>query len=315
MKTIHPSPHCFLQHRCNPGGLLHFLELDSGKRCAISLTKNTQIMTTLRLFRSSLVVSTLGLTFSCSFPAIAVEPIRSAVSEFQGVTATPSTPTPQRQTQPQRVRWTPNRRMGSARNTLSGGRRGQVMAICDYGKHSRPTSMTLLVPNIQDGLLTTAQNPSFFWHIETTQPISARFILSDPNTAEPVYTQSLKIQRSGISRIDLPAEVSLKTGTRYRWTVLLACKGGASGEVAARSFIERVSEPELQRSLLSRSSLDQAITFAAHGIWYDALSALVSASQQDPTNAQLKAELRSLLSQVGQRQVELARLVEAFNPS
>ena len=271
-------------------------------------------MNVFQLLRSPYTIVSLH-TLSTILGALALTIDHAAIATTDTPTiaqAQPSPP-PQPNSSTSRVRWTPNRRLGSARSTLSGGRRGQATASCDSSKGTPSTTLTLLVPNTSDGLFTTAANPSLFWHVDTFQPISARFILSDPKTAEPIFTKNLQIEKTGISRIDLPPTVPLEVGTRYRWTVLLACKPGALGEVAARSFIERVSKSALQRPISVESDLDRAVDYAAEGIWYDTLSTLISASEKDPTNLALKTELRSLLTQAGQRQLELAHGVNSLS--
>jgi Domain of Unknown Function (DUF928) len=202
-----------------------------------------------------------------------------------------------------RVRWTPNRQMGSVRNTLSGGRRGHTRASCNTGNATQSTNLSLLVPNTTQGLYTTASNPIFFWQVNTPQKASAQFILSSPDSAEPIYTQTLSIPKSGVAQVKLPPSVQLQSDIKYRWTVILACQNGA--EIAVRSFVEKIAAaPSLQTD-----SLQQAIAAAQSGIWYDALNALMAAHQKDPTNADLQTELRSLLSQAGNpalRNVEIS---------
>lgn len=249
-----------------------------------------------KLLSTSLAIATLGF--------VMVGHVGEHSIEF-GSTASAN------QSQP-RVRWRPNPKLGSARSTLSGGRRGSAIARCDAAQTAKPATLTLLVPQSSQGLFTTAATPTFFWHTETNQPTKAMFILSDPNRAEPVFTKTVDLDRAGISRLALPKEFTLKAGIRYRWTVLLACNGGASKEVIARSFVERVENADLQRQTDSQSSVDRASSFAAAGIWYDAIATLIDSAQQDPKNPQVKAELRSLLSQVGRPSIEIAQVIAAM---
>ncbi|MGG6268946.1 DUF928 domain-containing protein [Leptolyngbya sp. AN03gr2] len=249
-----------------------------------------------KLFSASLAIATFGF--------VMVSHVGGQLIEF-GSAASANQPQ-------QRVRWRPNPRMGSARSTLSGGRRGSAIAQCDATRIMKPATLTLLVPQANQGLFTTVANPTFFWHTETDRPTQAEFILSDPNQAEPVFTKTVAIDRSGISRVALPAEFALKAGTRYRWTVLLSCNGGASKEVVARSFVERIENAGIQQQVSSRSSVDRASKFAAEGIWYDAIATLIEAAQHDPNNSRIKAELRSLLSQVGRPSIEIAQVLEAM---
>ncbi len=205
--------------------------------------------------------------------------------------------------QTRRVRWTPNRKLGSVRSTLSGGRRGQEIVTCDSGSSLKPTTLTLLVPDTPQGLITTASNPTFFWHIETPKAVSMKFVLSDPAVAQPMFVKELQSTKSGIVQVDLPAKTPLKVGTQYRWTVLVTCKASGTSEIYARSFINRVDDPLLQRRVQGKSNLEKAVAFAADGVWYDALDALLKAYQKDPKNAYLRSELKSLLTQVGSKPI------------
>ncbi len=184
------------------------------------------------------------------------------------------------------------------------------MAQCNASQTIKPTTLTLLVPKTNQGLTTIEENPTFFLYTETEQPTTAQFILSDPSTAEPVFTQTIKIDRTGISQLTPP--VPLKAGTRYRWTVLLACNTGTPKEIIARSFVERIENAELQRQTRTLSDLDQSATFAQQGIWFDAIGSLMKAAEKDPQNLQIKSELRSLLAQVGRPSIEVAQVIQTL---
>jgi hypothetical protein len=252
-------------------------------RVLIHNLTSTQIMIKLRLLQLTTVMTFL----SVSLGSVVLSQFSLSQGFQIGAIANAQ------QASQKRVRWTPNRQMGSVRNTLSGGRRGQARASCNSGNSAQPMDLSLLVPNTSKGLYTTASNPTFFWQVNTPQASSVQFILSSPESAEPLYTQALSIQQSGVAQVKLPTSVTLQSGIKYRWTVLLACQNGA--EIAARSFVEKIAaEPSSQTD-----SFEQAIASAQAGIWYDALNALMTAYQQDPTNTALKTELRSLLSQAG----------------
>jgi hypothetical protein len=190
------------------------------------------------------------------------------------------------QTQPSKqVRWTPKKTMGSARNTLSGGRRGRQQASCDARPQAQSTTLSLLVPSEPNGLYTIAAQPSLFWHVRTSQPVSARFILSDPSQAEPVFAQTLSIVQTGVAQVSLP--VALKPNTQYRWAVIVACPNGS--EIHARSFIQH-----LDRGVAPQGApIEQAIAYAHAGIWYDALNTLMQAKNANPA---AQSVLQSLLT-------------------
>ncbi|MDX2232291.1 MAG: DUF928 domain-containing protein [Leptolyngbyaceae cyanobacterium bins.349] len=202
--------------------------------------------------------------------------------------------------QPQPVRWSPERSRGSVGGTLSGGRRG-TEATCGAAT-DRPTPViTLLVPGSGDGLLTTSPNPTFHWYAETQAAIDMTFVLQHPDEATPIYKQTLQLTRSGMVSVALPTRYALETGTPYRWSVFFTCAHNA-GEVVARSFIQRIDKAELHQQTEGRSPLEQGAIFARAGVWYDAVSRLVMAYQKAPQNPEIKTGLQSLLQQAESEQ-------------
>ncbi len=197
----------------------------------------------------------------------------------------------------QRVRWTPSPTMGSLSGSVSGGRRGQEIAACGQSDRAPKTAITLLVPGNGNQFLTTSARPDLSWYVQTSQPVSTTFVLTAPNQAQPIVSQTMTVNRAGIVTATLPTDFSLPVGTRYRWTVVVACQENPANQVYARSFIERVDNPAVAQALLTKTQLEKATVYAQNGIWYDALAALVQAYQSDPVNGSIKAELRSLLEQ------------------
>lgn len=198
----------------------------------------------------------------------------------------------------QPLRWSPEKGRGSVGGTLSGGRRGSGSTCYATSGASSP-QMTLLVPGNAEGLLTTSKTPTLHWHVETQKPVAMSFVLQHPNIATPIYTQNIQLERSGIVSVTLPGERALEAGTRYRWSVFLACSNREAGEMVARSFIERTERADLQQQVEGRSLLEQGVIFAGAGIWYDAISLLMTAYQQTPQNSEIRTSLRSLLQQAG----------------
>jgi hypothetical protein len=197
----------------------------------------------------------------------------------------------------ERVRWTPNPGRGQVGSTLSGGRRGQERAVCHYDQTEDQTALRLLVPDTNQVALTTWEHPTFAWHISTQRPVTMTFILSHPHQANPIYAQTLQADRTGIVSISLDESVSLEPEIWYRWTVLVACAESPTNEIYARSFIERIEPEALPADLPNQSVFNQAIAYAAVGIWHDALGSLLLAQQQEPENTQVAIELDSLLHQ------------------
>jgi len=212
--------------------------------------------------------------------------------------------------QPQSMQWSPEKGRGSVSGTLSGGRRG-AEGTCSpvSGKSS---AITLLAPDDTEGLFTTSATPTLHWYVDTQEPVEMTFVLQHPKKAVPVYQQTIQQTRSGIASIVLPTNHPLETGTRYRWSVLLACANGQVDEIAARSFIERVERADLVQRLSGQSVLQQGTTLANAGIWYDAISLLATAYKENPQNSEIKTGLKTLLQQAENKQSE-QRLMQLSN--
>jgi hypothetical protein len=239
-------------------------------------------------FKAGLVLTVSILASLCFLDLLMPRGVRPAMAQ-SAIAPVPS-PSP-------RVRWQPNRNMGSIGSTLSGGRRGHAIATCAAAKALQPMAIIPLVPSGNTRLLTTSIRPTLHWYTNTTQAISVKFILSDPNAAEPLVIQDLETAKSGIFGIVLPAQVQLKPGIRYRWTLWAVCPNSPASEITARSVIEVIDQPALQTQVAGKSLLDQAVLYAENGIWYDALTAFMQARQQDPANPQVLAELQAFLMQ------------------
>jgi hypothetical protein len=193
------------------------------------------------------------------------------------------------------VRWTPNPDRGSASSTLSGGRRGASASACALDSEIPDPAITLLVPEGAAGL-TTQAHPTLSWYLESAQTANMQFVLSHPDQATPVYTQQLSAD-SGLVEVTLPASVALEMGARYRWTVFVACNGGEN-EVHARSFVERVADPEFTSAVNDMTAMEKADAYAEKGIWYDALNTLIGAYRAESQMSTL-LEIRALLDQAG----------------
>lgn len=196
----------------------------------------------------------------------------------------------------QPLKWQPPQGGGSAGGTLSGGRRsGGLETACRT--QADTTRLALLVPGSNAGLLTTSAHPQFFWRITTAQPVEVKFFLSSPEQPQPLFQKSMQVAQSELVGLQLPETVILKPGVKYRWTVMVACGQDGGSEIFARSFIQRVEQPEVVTQAQGKSALARAAIFSQAGLWYDALATLVTAQQAEPQNAEIAAALDTLLTQ------------------
>lgn len=177
----------------------------------------------------------------------------------------------------ERIRWTPSSDRGSVNSTLSGGRRGTTSVSCPAENNT--TQLALMVPDDQSRLLTTKANPTLAWHVTTDRPVSVTLHISDPEIANPIYTQTVDIDKTTIVSVTLPESKSLTTEKKYRWTVFVSCPGKHSTEISARSFVEYIDNRE-SLGVNNLPSLEQASNYANQGIWYDAIAALLTAGRQ-----------------------------------
>ena len=176
------------------------------------------------------------------------------------------------------VRWTPNPDRGSASSTLSGGRRSASSSACTLNAPKSAPAITLLVPNRDAGLTTTAQS-TLSWYLESKNTVDMEFMLSHPDKAEPVYTQKLQAS-TGLVEVALPP-AALEMGKRYRWTVFVNCSSGGN-QIHTRSFVERVPADGVAMVKESNSAIALADAYAVSEIWYDTLNTLISAYREDP---------------------------------
>ncbi|MEO0767930.1 MAG: DUF928 domain-containing protein [Cyanobacteria bacterium J06649_4] len=206
------------------------------------------------------------------------------------------------------VRWTPNPDRGSASSTMSGGRRGTAASACALDAEEPDPAITLLVPEGTVGL-TTKAHPTLSWYLESENAVDMEFVLSHPDNPEPVFTKTMH-SGAGLVEVALPESVALEPNTMYRWTVFVTCDGG-DYEIHARSFIERIEDSDIEASVASMLPSEQASTYAARGIWYDALNTLVSSYREDLRMVTL-LDIRDLLDQAEtQVPLELSLAVES----
>jgi hypothetical protein len=95
----------------------------------------------------------------------------------------------------------------------------------------------------------------------------------------------------------------LTVGQAYRWQVRIDCIPGdsvASVDTYIEAGIWRV-EPssELVRQLAAASPMAQVEIYAAHGLWYDAVTRLQALRQQTGSNEALDTDWQTLLNSIG----------------
>lgn len=206
----------------------------------------------------------------------------------------------------------PANSLGAPAGTTSTGRRGSgQQANCNSLK---PGALTLLAPVDHPGV-TASGRPTFFWYLGKI-PSAARveFTLQEAEGPRPsvLIRKTIEKPKAGINRLKMPADIpELIPGQKYYWSVDLACNpnqpmhdNNIFVETDFRRAETNAVSPEVIAKLqAAESERDRAAVYAQAGYWYDALSNLLAAREQTPSNAALKQSYLSLLEQVGLTEV------------
>ncbi|MCH7644479.1 MAG: DUF928 domain-containing protein [Myxococcales bacterium] len=159
-------------------------------------------------------------------------------------------------------------------------------------------ALTALVPEHTG--LTASEGPSLFWHVDEAPPSDALvvFALTDEEHLDPLVEVELTPPKAaGIQRIDLgQLGVELRSGSEYQWSVALVVDADQRArDVVAVGYVERVQMP----SGLANLSNPTARELAAHGLWYDALTAAEDQIRSDPEDLEPRRARDGLLRQAG----------------
>jgi hypothetical protein len=167
---------------------------------------------------------------------------------------------------------------GKPRERVGGGARGGATG-----------SLTLysLVPEHTGR--TVSEQPTLFWYLAGELPAGAslHFTLLDDAGIDPLVEVELpRPDHAGIQRIDLAQHaVKLERGPEYEWSVALVVDPERrSNDIVTAGWIDRVEVP----AEIATTPQPGARSFAAHGLWYDALAA---ASDDPPLRDELLREV------------------------
>jgi hypothetical protein len=117
---------------------------------------------------------------------------------------------------------------------------------------------------------TVSAQPSLFWYLDALPPEDTHvyFTLTNEQEIDPIAEIQLpKVSEAGIQRVDLAQHgIKLERGTEYEWTVAVVVDPDhRTSDVVTVGWLMVVEEPAgLEPS---------ARSYAAHGLWYDAIAA------------------------------------------
>jgi hypothetical protein len=117
---------------------------------------------------------------------------------------------------------------------------------------------------------TISAQPSFFWYLDAlpAEDTPVYFTLTNEQEIDPIAEIELpKLSEAGIQRVDLVQYgIELEHATEYEWTVAVVVDPDQrANDVVTAGWVMVVDKPAgLEES---------ARSYAAHGLWYDAIAA------------------------------------------
>ncbi len=158
---------------------------------------------------------------------------------------------------------------GAPRRTRGAGSRG-----CSNTDNAE---LQLLIPSDHTGQ-TLATHPTLFWHLSEPVSVPLEVTLIDPDSPEPLYSETLTSDSSGIMQVVVPDSApELALDKEYSWSVALVCNPARpSANVFVQGRIRRIAVPAELASLESEP-LTTAQAYAQAGVWFDTLETLHTA--------------------------------------
>lgn len=147
-------------------------------------------------------------------------------------------------------------------------------------------SMTMFVPEMKIVHYTKSSNPSFYLDIKEIPPKNTEFLFKlvnpKPLADNPIVEETFFIEETGIKELALPPQVELEIGKVYLWLIVVPCtnKPEQVNQVLKAAVKRLPISLQLSNQLqLADSPQNKAQIYAREGVWYDALSFSIQASQ------------------------------------
>jgi len=188
------------------------------------------------------------------------------------------------------LRWNPPN-LGAPGNRKPGGVRNSCPVSVD-----RPM-LVALVPPTNLGL-TISDRPIFWFYLGNLPPSmgNAEFTLQNPKE-EIVYRSNFPLpKQAGIINFSLPSQkqYSLVAEQKYTWYLKVYCDPASNKDYI---FVKGA----VQRKAISLPQ--DYISYAADGIWYDAITNLANQYRQKPKDPELKQDWIDLLQEIGLKEI------------
>ena len=192
--------------------------------------------------------------------------------------------------------YTPPQR-GAPQRRVGGSSRGAADAL---------PSVMLLVPDHVG--LTVSEQPALYWYLSKPTSVRVEVTLIDDKGEQPLIEYAVtNAAGPAVHRIDLAAhKIALKPGIEYQWSIsVVPNPNERSNDVMAGGVVKRVDMPGKVSSARASgaSKEDLARTYAAEGIWYDAIALYSELIEQRPQDRALRESRAALLEQVGLKDI------------
>jgi hypothetical protein len=282
-------------------------------------------------FKLPLQQRTLAFSASIALASFLGSPIQAQAQSVKPLTPIQQKPANQRTSREQKAA---TRRFVPPPPPQNIGAPGQREGAASRGACPRiNTPLTALVPVTQQALgksgvnaesvwsLTVAAHPTFWFYVPYS-PSSLRsteFVLQD-DADNDVYRTPVKLpEQPGVISLRLPSTSKpLENGRIYHWYFKLYCSPQeTSNPIFVEGWVQRVTtSPALTSQLKAALTPQQRIDlYAAHGIWYDALTAVGELRLVNPEDATLKADWNALLQSVDLANIASKPLVPCCTPA
>ena len=193
--------------------------------------------------------------------------------------------------------------IGSPGQRRGGGSRG-CLSKTTHNTKPRNNVLIALAPEYSKSQvilgLTAKERPTFWFYI----PYDPSLVYAELGLEDELNEDTYKVvstKTPGIIGVPLPSISSpLQIGKQYRWNFNIYCKqdDGFLASVEGNVQFQPLNSA-LANKLKYATPHEQALIYAANGIWYEALTILANLHRLPKQNAQLSQDWSNLLESVG----------------
>lgn len=205
----------------------------------------------------------------------------------------------------QNAKFRPPEGIGKPPTSGAGTRSGS----CSQDASIPDPPLTVLIPRVDstegDFGLTVSEYPDFFVYVPVTEARTVTFVVRDENWND-IYRRQIPISgEAGIVKVSLPKTgEALAVNRNYRWDFAVLCSPendrGTSNEIAVAGWIRRIALDATVAAQLREATRGEIPSiYAENGIWHEALSSLTALIQENPGNADLLQQWKTLLESAG----------------